>query len=360
MTYFFNDLDGKTVVSQTIAKGTAVYVKYRAGNHTFTINPKNILGIEDYSHIPNVSNKKNACIYTDSDIENLLIGENINDMEFMKERVIRKKDGTQLVYVGSLSEKKDDGRKNGLTLLTDTKGVIQDYAFTGTAQKGKPGMLDYIPFVSKAYDMNIFCRFVRGYYSPKEVVEEKAAGTEEEEPLIDIFNQKWYVVALIMIVMFMFIGILFTPAALIPYLFVMWLLLSAKRLSNRAVLNAAKWTSMLVFTFATFLLWMLGDVATGLVLVLPSSFFVFHYFIPELGLEMIAWRCTNCGAWDSFILSGWGQAQSYIEKTTTKVGNVTVDVKEREVGGGIIKYFDCEECGHSIAVATGADTSDNF
>ena len=347
ITYEIKDIDGISV-RQTITKGKTVYAQCRfgksivlddrAGNRFIVSNPEATLGIEDYIHIPNIMNNRQLCIYTDSDIENLLIGESLEDVGLTTENVIQKKDGTKLVYFGSLSEKKDGIRNNGLTLLVNSAGIIQDYAFTG--QSKKAGTLDFIPYISKIYDMSGISRLFRGIYKPM-LINENFFNWDTEKPLLDELNIKWYAVAIIIIVLLLILCLFLVPAALIPFLTVMWIFLSKENMSNRTVYNLAKRTGLIVYLLAAFITLILVNIIVWLILVLPSVIFVFYYIIPELGREMDVNRCNNCGAWNSYYEQR-EYGSEYKVRTYNRYTNETI---RESVCQENLLFHVCNKCG---------------
>lgn len=362
VSYEMTDLDGKPE-KRTIAKGTPVNVKYRlsnriyiedaAGNRHYTDSPEEALGIDDYEYLPEISDHSSSNIYTDKDIEDRFLGEPLEEVEthyHSAEPVIRKSDGSRIAYFGGISEKKDGSRKNGLTFLVDSKGIIQDFAFTGT-KKVRAGVLDYIPFVSKVLDNDGVRRFIRGINRPDDT---QRVGGSISLSIGGANAHKWYFAIINLAVALAVVGSLLTPAAMVPFYIILLILMPGKS-SNAKMVNIGIAVSLLIFVTAAFLVCLSADTGTALLIVVPSAVLAYFFFIPEIHRELGVLRCDTCAAWNSSVLVNVirGECRTVTRTTTTTRQNSnTVDVNVSEWDEQWVTYeYQCEECEQVLQIS---------
>jgi len=315
-----------------------------------------------YDNLPQVGFGSLGNIYTEQDIRDLLLGKSLAEVERrygFSTLVKARADGSRIAQFGGISQKGESGRKDGLVLETDPRGIIIKHGFAGGAVKA--GVLDYIPYVSKIMDIGAVRRFIRGVHSPGAAVIVTTLKSEPAKPVAPGAGEKQgngfrdaimglpggpVVFAMWFVAVFNILG----PFVLVPFFVVLALMIPRRGGGNARIIKRAKLAGTLFFLLAALIIMITMYEGTAALVILPSLILCYFVFIPEFGRELRAMRCEKCGGWDTRVYNGNKREDDMVYVTTTTTKTRYSEDKSVSKTRNVTYEYECKDCGCIIPV----------
>jgi hypothetical protein len=259
-------------------------------------------------------------------------------------------DGSKLAYFGGLSSRglNSDGknRLSGLTVKTDSAGIVREYAFTDET-KERANLVDWIPFANRILETNAVRRFIQGYHSASNTL--YMDRNPVNLPYLGSFgfDGKWYQIILSIILLFSLMSTVLAPAILLPVFISMLLFMSRRSFPSERIFRIGKIFGFIVFLILAFYAALILDASYVVIMALGSFIFCYFSFIPEFKNELDGLRCNTCSEWDTIYFTKELEKTEYKDTTTWKYKSGR---EEKQVSYRTLtkRLYQCNVCGEEI------------
>ncbi|MCL2763075.1 MAG: hypothetical protein FWD36_07730 [Treponema sp.] len=355
VTYAITDFDGEPV-SNTISAGTVVYPAFRVSWHTYAEDEKgNRFNIDAHSNGPTLGNNKHLedfpstwmVIYSEKDIERFFIGKTLDEVKAqyaVPMPVIVLEDGSMLAQFGGLSTRNENKKRlSGLTVKTDTSGIIREYTFTEET-KIRANLIDWIPFVNKIVETDGIRKFIRGFHSSSSRIQ------MDRNPIVVnglSFGDKWYQILGTIFLLFSLMTTVLAPAILIPVFICLLLFIANKTFSAEKIFQIGSALGFFVLLPLAFFTSLILETPMAGIMIGGTLFFCYIFFIPELKSELTVLRCDMCAGWDTYYFV---EVIERIEYKDTKITKYKSGREDKEVSYRVLtkRKYRCNHCGDEI------------